>query len=84
MHITSTELGKVTASDGFVLGASAGHSITVNGMLLAGSTHLSPVVTLVAKNALAQVVFETSGSTFTAVEVQGSPPLSRSRCIPRF
>jgi hypothetical protein len=70
MHIDNIELGQLSASNGFVLGGSAAGTIAVNGVQDAKSSNLQPVVTLAAKNALSQVLFEEAGSTFHALEVQ--------------
>lgn len=79
MHISDTELGRVTTSAQFIVGSSTGGSISIDGVTEDSST--AAAVRLIATNATRMVVFETTASTFNkgvVVQAMGGIVLSES------
>jgi hypothetical protein len=70
MHLHAMELIKITALDGFLLGAFSSGTITVNGITEPDSDTVQPLVSLIAKDDNDQVVFATNPSTFDALMAQ--------------
>jgi len=70
MHISGSEMQRMTGLGGVRMGGTLGGSITVNGILKDESDFLGPVVSLVALADTATVSFITASSTFNAVTAQ--------------
>ena len=69
LKLSGEELQRVAAA-GFTVGSSVSGSVHVTGVKTAQTSGISDVVSIVASNDAASVVFNHAGSTFTAVSVQ--------------
>jgi hypothetical protein len=70
MHISSSELQKMSSTGGVTIGAGNGGDVTVAGVEAAHSQHLSAIVTLAAIRDDHKVEFSGTGATFNSVSVQ--------------
>ena len=70
MHITAAEMQRLTSLNGLQIGTTGAGSMHVNGVVVANSAYVTPMVSLLAYGDEAQVEFKGSASGFHELVVQ--------------
>ena len=76
MHISNSEVLRVTTSGGVMIGSVVSGLLTLNGISKTGSNSISPIVTLIADRDDQQILVTGSGSTFISLAMQADNGIS--------